>query len=171
MSFGFPHPPSQTHPAIPEQANHLKILLDKIYVSVVILCVLLRHQPRQSHKPHPLYFRHRDEKPVTANPLESALTNCDARNLFRIRSYKKCGVSPTIASFQSAAVSPSLQFCTFIINNFRCCSSQISPVFKLLHCCPGVWGTAASFPILSQHSSLTTRHFLRHPLASLLWRC
>ena len=35
----------------------------------------------------------RDEKSVTVNPLDSVLTNCDARNPFRIRSYRKCRVS------------------------------------------------------------------------------
>src|SRR5438445_426193 len=37
----------------------------------------------------------RDEKPLTATPLFSALTNCDAPNPFRIRSYENCRVSPT----------------------------------------------------------------------------
>jgi len=35
----------------------------------------------------------RDEKPVTATPLFPSLTNCDARNSFRIRSYANCRVS------------------------------------------------------------------------------
>ncbi len=34
----------------------------------------------------------RDEKPVTATPLESVVTDCDARNPFRIRFYKNCRV-------------------------------------------------------------------------------
>src|ERR1700737_471544 len=34
----------------------------------------------------------RDEKPVTATPLESVVTNRDARNPFRIRFYKNCRV-------------------------------------------------------------------------------
>jgi hypothetical protein len=38
----------------------------------------------------------RDEKPVTATPLDSALTNCDACKSFRIRSYASCRVSPAI---------------------------------------------------------------------------
>ncbi len=36
--------------------------------------------------------RHRDEKPVTATPLDSALTKRDARNPFRIRFYENCRV-------------------------------------------------------------------------------
>ena len=39
--------------------------------------------------------RHSDENPVTATPLDSALTKRDARNSFRFRSYQKCRVSPT----------------------------------------------------------------------------
>ncbi len=39
-------------------------------------------------------FRHRDEKPVTATPLDSAFTNRDACNSFRIRFYENCRVSP-----------------------------------------------------------------------------
>ncbi len=44
--------------------------------------------------PYLVLDRHRDEKPVTASPLDSVLTNCDARNSFRIRSYENCRVSP-----------------------------------------------------------------------------
>src|SRR5882762_9252451 len=61
--------------------------------------MILPHCPRRI----PL-SRHRDEKPVTASPLDSALTNCDARNSFRplrlrapfarrMRFYEKCRVS------------------------------------------------------------------------------
>ena len=53
-----------------------------------------------------LLDRHRDENPFTASPLDSALTNGDARNLFRIRSYKKCRVSPAISC--SSFLRPSL---------------------------------------------------------------
>ena len=35
----------------------------------------------------------RDEKPLSASALESAFTNCDARNSFRMRIYKNCRVS------------------------------------------------------------------------------
>ena len=34
--------------------------------------------------------RHHDEKPITATPLESAFTNCDTRNPFRMRIYENC---------------------------------------------------------------------------------
>ncbi len=42
--------------------------------------------------PSNVFDRHRDEKPVTTSPLVSALTNCDARNPFRIRSYENCRI-------------------------------------------------------------------------------
>ena len=43
----------------------------------------------------------RDEKPVTATPSKSAVTNCDARNSFRIRFYENCRVSPAFSSLFS----------------------------------------------------------------------
>src|SRR5260370_30104730 len=43
----------------------------------------------------------RDENPVTATPLESALTNRDAHNSFRIRFYEECRVSLVISSLFS----------------------------------------------------------------------
>jgi len=57
-----------------------------------------RSHPRRTSK-----FRHRDENPVTASPLqlctfarflreESALTNCDARNSFKFCFYENCRV-------------------------------------------------------------------------------
>ena len=42
-----------------------------------------------------VFDRHRDENHVTATPLDSALTNCDARNSFRMRFYENCRVSLT----------------------------------------------------------------------------
>ncbi len=42
------------------------------------------------------YLPSRDEKPVTATPLECALTNRDVCKSFRIRFYANCWVSPTI---------------------------------------------------------------------------
>jgi hypothetical protein len=48
--------------------------------------------------PIPLFLPpSRDEKPVTATPSKSTVTNCDARNSFGIRFYENCRVStPTI---------------------------------------------------------------------------
>ncbi len=47
--------------------------------------------------PYLLFDRHRDEKPVTATPLVSALSPCrshrDAPNSFRMRFYENCRVS------------------------------------------------------------------------------
>jgi hypothetical protein len=48
---------------------------------------ILTSMPRYLHFPSS-----RDEKPVTATPLESVVTNRDARNPFRIRFYKNCRV-------------------------------------------------------------------------------
>src|SRR5713101_9855793 len=61
----------------------------------------LRHSPR-------LHLRHRDENPVTASPLDSALTNCDARNSFRIRFYENCRVSSEFAAKISEESGPIL---------------------------------------------------------------
>ena len=47
-----------------------------------------RFYPRRA-----LDFRHCDENPVAASPLASTLTNCDARNTFKIRFYKNYRVS------------------------------------------------------------------------------
>ena len=46
-----------------------------------------------SHHHRASLSRHRDENPVTATPLESALTNCDASKPFRFRFYENCRVS------------------------------------------------------------------------------
>ncbi len=48
--------------------------------------------------PHLLFPSSHDEKSVTASPLESAFTNCDARNLFRMCSYANCRVSLALSS-------------------------------------------------------------------------
>src|SRR5258706_14534870 len=37
-------------------------------------------------------FRHRDENPVTATPLDSAFTNCDGRKSFIFCIYESCQV-------------------------------------------------------------------------------
>ena len=44
-----------------------------------------------------VFDRHRDENHVTATLLDSALTNCDARNSFRMRFYENCRVSLTLS--------------------------------------------------------------------------
>ena len=46
----------------------------------------------------------RDEKPVTATPSKSAVTNCDARNSFRIRFYENGRVSRALPSLFSPFV-------------------------------------------------------------------
>src|SRR5712664_162013 len=86
--------------------------------------------------------RHRDQNRVTATPLESSLTNCDARNSFIIRFYENCRVSlPKVLSlsatlfpvqpicFQAIAHSFAL-FCTreklnsFLFRRFRTLSQK-----------------------------------------------
>jgi hypothetical protein len=55
---------------------------------MVIFVVIVSHRPRCSTP-----CRHRDENTVTASPLESAVTKCDARNPFRIHFYENCRVA------------------------------------------------------------------------------
>lgn len=55
---------------------------------MVTLVVKLSRHPRR-----PGLLRHRDERSVTASPFESALTNRDASNLFRMFIYGNCRVS------------------------------------------------------------------------------
>jgi hypothetical protein len=56
--------------------------------------------PASKHlSPSLVTLHHRDENPVTISPLDSALTNRDACNSFRMRSYKNCRVSPASSSF------------------------------------------------------------------------
>jgi hypothetical protein len=58
--------------------------------------------------PYFLFRPSRDEKPVTTTPLAPSLTNRDARNSFRIRSYANTGVvvSPTKSFREETEVSP-----------------------------------------------------------------
>jgi hypothetical protein len=65
-------------------------------------------------------FCHRDEKPVPASLLESALTKRDARNPFRFRSYENCRVSPR----------PELSFLNFYFN-FSASPRSLSFLFAL----------------------------------------
>jgi hypothetical protein len=86
---------------------------------------------------------HRDEKPVTASPLESALTNCDARNPFRMRSYENCRVAyphdsisrlPSLCRAKGPSVNPLI--------SMRCALFHfpypVNPVFATLTKTPGV---------------------------------
>src|SRR5882724_9177602 len=50
------------------------------------------------------FVRHRDEKPVTATPLESVFTNCDACNPFRIRFYENCRVYINSSQFGNSTL-------------------------------------------------------------------
>jgi hypothetical protein len=64
------------------------VILDIYHTYMVIPIVIVSHIPRRF-----TLSRHRDEKPVIVNPLESALTNREARNCFRILSYENCRVA------------------------------------------------------------------------------
>src|SRR6266850_4223869 len=85
-----------------------------------IYVVTFSRHPRRS-----TLFRHRDEKPVTASPLDSAFTNCDARNSFRFCFCENCRVSyHFVASLTRRETLPHTK---------RICKS---PVFYSLHTLP-----------------------------------
>jgi hypothetical protein len=65
-----------------------QFVLDMYCTYVLSFLVNLSASPRRS-----TLSRHRDKKPVTASPLESAFTKRDARNSFRMRSYENCRVA------------------------------------------------------------------------------
>ena len=65
-----------------------QIYLDTYGTTVLTSFVIVSRHPRRS-----IPFRHCDEKQVAASPLDSAFTNCDARNSFRIRFCENCRVS------------------------------------------------------------------------------
>src|SRR5712692_8735477 len=77
----------------------------------------------QPHLPRTSLYRHRDEKPVTATPLESAFTNCDARNPFRFRIYENTGVS--VGSLNSPTLKPSDRSMCFYLSPFFSHSSTL----------------------------------------------
>jgi hypothetical protein len=93
----------------------------------------------------------RDEKPVTATPLESAFTNCDARNSFRMCIYENCRVS-YFSSSRFALVCSSLKTISFIFMLLRIplrffAISEIANPFESIHYQllaqnTGVWGSA-----------------------------
>ncbi len=91
--------------------------------------------------PYFVFDRHRDENPVTATPLDSALTNCDARNPFRtlrlraifarrIRFYE--GVSLTLCSLFSL-FTPRVFNNHFAIKWFRTLSKNRRVVWVPFH--------------------------------------
>jgi hypothetical protein len=143
----------------------------------MLSCVVnSRLQPRRAA--HLLDLRHRDEKPLIASPLDSALTNCDAHNPFRFRFYENCRVSPLfpIKNLKS--------YLRFLFPSHALCSlfSLFAPrVFQnsfahkwfhtlsknsrgLSHLFPS-WNSLAVLPSLpprsSSHQSPTTSHLLR----------
>src|SRR5258708_6737316 len=86
--------------------------------------------------PYLLFSSSRDEKLVTATPLESVLTNRDARNSFRIRFYEKCRVSPALSSLFSL-LAQRVFHNSFAIMRFRALSQKhpgggrsLSPTFR-----------------------------------------
>jgi len=81
--------------------------VNRTSIPPVLSAAAMDSSRRHCRRAAPLfYLRHRlprpcrgDEKPVTASPLDSALTNSDACNPFRFRSYKNCRVSHASSSF------------------------------------------------------------------------
>src|SRR6267378_8434883 len=80
----------------------------------------------------PPHHRHRDENSVTAAPLDSALTNCDARNSCRFRFYENCRVSHSFKPKTSLAQSPVTCRAT------PCPPNPLSPLTSLLPYLPPV---------------------------------
>ena len=109
------------------------------------------HQRRAARLFH---FRHRDETPVTATPLKSSLTNRDARNPFRIRSYENCRVSLALSSLFSL-FTPRVFHNSFAIMRFRTLSQKhrVWGPFSSALC----GGTAFS-PMLRRSDVGTFRH-------------
>ena len=112
--------------------------------------------PRSPYPSCAFHSRHRDEKPVTATPLElcpfarrvreeSALTNRDARNSFRSRSYENCRVSRAFfnSSCQQFAISLSLRFFySFLFIDLHTLPSYVSSNSFVCHSyekCRGVY--------------------------------
>src|SRR5260370_29139799 len=93
-------------------------------------------QGAPSLSPLPTRRPSRDEKPVTATPLDSALTNSDARNSFRMLSYENSRVSLALSSLFSL-FAPRVFHNSFAIKRFRTLSknSRVTPI-PLPHCPP-----------------------------------
>jgi hypothetical protein len=107
-------------------------------------------------KPRPR--RHRDEKLVTITPLEFVLTNCDARNLFRFRSYKNCRVSlgstyPFLKfHFNFSLLSPFITrhspfFSSFPFMRLRTLSFSVSRKSCICHSYENTGGVPELFPV------------------------
>jgi|SRR6266850_491412 len=101
--------------------------------------VIFSRHPRRS-----TLFRRRDEKPVSASPLESALVNRDARNSFGIRFYENCRVScPLRNIFVTRLTSP--RKCAFanLLFSLRYALFQVphpaTPLFATLTKTTGVY--------------------------------
>jgi hypothetical protein len=106
--------------------------------------------------------RHRDEKPVTATPLESALTKRDARNPFRFRSYENCRVVyPSFSNFpfQFNAVRKSRFRKSFVFCVLRTLSFSVSSNPCICHSYENHRGVAQLFP---QWNSTGSFHQLRN---------
>ena len=110
----------------------------------------------------------RDEKPVTATPLESAFTKRDARNSFRICIYENCRVS---LLFPTKNLKSYLNLC-FIPHSSLPCVHFSLPLFSSAYKCPlpqplslhiltnarGVWGSTSNFPTLFSLSAPRVFH-------------
>src|SRR6266403_1103655 len=108
---------------------------------MLISVVIFSRHPRRS-----TLFRHRDEKPVTASPLESAFTNCDARNSFRIRFYENCRVC--INNFHSGTPHhpPTSSILVVSFHALTNCPSRNPFVLTFMHRMGGVGGCTLRCP-------------------------
>jgi hypothetical protein len=77
----------------------------------------------------------RDENPVTATPLFSTLTNRDARNSFRFRSYENCRVtSPRPVIFLSLTLPVSPLHATLMDHLESAANKRLTAKAKLFRC-------------------------------------
>jgi hypothetical protein len=118
--------------------------------------------------PIPLFLPpSRDEKPVTATPSKSTVTNCDARNSFGIRFYENCRVStPTIPILEltpSAHQPHSRPFfsCTYV-------EPILQPLCFDIHPCNGGMYTPLALPAIPSSLSPSPIPFLFTPFHTLL---
>src|SRR5690348_5446162 len=99
----------------------------------------------------------RDEKPVTATPLDSALTKCDARKSFRIRSYANCRVSPAFFSiFPGLSKVPYTLPSSVYSKPFICHSYENCRVWwDSSHSGTRPWNTQSRWALITRHSEPT----------------
>ena len=115
---------------------------------------------RISLLPSPLLDRRRDEKRVTVSPLESAFTNRDTCNPFRIRFYKNCRVSPRLTCHFFLSRSP-IDADQHPVAPFFSCTYELpilQPLCFHIHACNG----GVYYPP-SSHSGTRAVRASQHP--------